>query len=144
MIRPEDQYHVCMVVDDLDATLELLTAAAGYRWVTKSWSGMPVCFAHGTQRLDIRNAYSVEEPHLEVIQHSPGTIFAPNDAGGLHHIGYWSDDVVADSADLIAAGIPLEASGSSTEGVVQWALHYAGKGPRLELVQRSKPLDIPV
>jgi hypothetical protein len=136
-IRPADLYHVGMVVDDLDGMLQLLTAAAGYRWIVQVKNELPVCFAHSTQRLDMRAAFSLDQPHLEVIQHVPGTLWAPSANGGLHHIGYWSDDIAADSAELVAAGFPIEASGQDAEGHLEWTFHFAGVGPNIELINSS-------
>ena len=40
----------------------------------------------------MKMAYSKSEPRLEIIQSIPGTVWEPADSG-VHHIGYWSDDV---------------------------------------------------
>lgn len=66
---------------------------------------------------------------------------------GLHHVGYWVDDVPATITALQAWGYEFEAVGLRSDGVPYWAyLHGpagggpAGGGPavpRLEIVSRQ-------
>jgi len=67
---------------------------------------------------------------MEVIQAVAGTLWMPAAGSGIHHLGYWSDDVAADSAALEAQGYALEAAGQV------WAYHRSPAGPRIELVNR--------
>ena len=55
---------------------------------------------------------------------------------GLHHIGYWSDDVAADSAKLVQRGYTAEAVSTRSDGTPSWAYHRGATGPRIELVTR--------
>jgi hypothetical protein len=61
----------------------------------------------------------------------------------IHHLGYWSDDVAADSAVLAVLavlaerGYALEATGVQPDGVPYWAYHRGASGPRIELVSRT-------
>ena len=47
----------------------------------------------GDVELDLRFAYSATEPRLEIIRSVPGSLWVPAPGSGIHHLGYWSDDV---------------------------------------------------
>jgi len=51
----------------------------------------------GEATLDLVFTYSKTEPRVEVIQSMPGTLWVPAEDSGIHHLGYWSDDVAADA-----------------------------------------------
>jgi hypothetical protein len=61
----------------------------------------------------------------------------PAPASGIHHLGYWSDDVTADAAHLTARGYAAEATGVRPDGTAVWAYHRNASGPRIELVSRA-------
>ena len=67
----------------------------------------------------------------------PGTLWVPAPASGIHHLGYWSDDVAADAARLTARGYAAEATGVRPDGTAVWAYHRSASGPRIELVSRA-------
>jgi hypothetical protein len=80
-------------------------------------------------------------PQVEIIREVPGTIYTPEPGSGIHHLGYWADDVTAASAALEAAGAPLEAAGPGPDGRLVWAYHRPEGGPRYELVDSmAKPM----
>ena len=76
-------------------------------------------------------------PRVEVIQSIPGTLWTPAVGSGIHHLGYWSDDVATDAALLAARGYAAEATGVRPEGSPVWAYHRSASGPRIELVSRE-------
>jgi catechol 2,3-dioxygenase-like lactoylglutathione lyase family enzyme len=133
-MRPEDQFHVGIVVDDLDATLARLSDLFGYEWCDEMAAPTPVSFPTGDAVVEFRFRYSRNAPRLEIIQSIPGTLWTPVDGSGIHHLGYWSDDVARDSAALDDRGVPREAAGTRPDGAVSWAYHRAASGPRIELV----------
>lgn len=53
-----------------------------------------------------------DQYHVEIIQSVPGTLWKPVAGSGIHHLGYWSDDVAADSAELAADGVDVAATDS--------------------------------
>ncbi|HVU73799.1 MAG TPA: VOC family protein [Mycobacteriales bacterium] len=134
-MEARDQYHAGIVVDDFEAALVWFSAVAGYRWCEPVAVDVPVDLPDGRRTLPMRLTYSVDEPRLELVQGIPGTLWIPS-TSGIHHLGYWSDDVDADIAHLQAQGMALEASAPLPDGTKQWA--YC-KGPgtvRIELVNR--------
>lgn len=135
-MRAEDQFHIGIVVDDLDATLEQLTALFGYEWCAVIGGPTAVSGPDGESEVDLRFAYSRTSPRLEVIRSAPGSLWEPSDSG-IHHVGYWSDDVAADSAELVRRGWATEAVGKRPDGTPYWSFHRSPTGPRIELVSRS-------
>ena len=135
-MKAEDLYHVGIVVHDFDATLALLAETAGYRWCDEYSGDQLVQTPSGEITVPMRFAYSLTEPRLEILQAVPGTIWTPSDSG-VHHLGYWSDDVSADVAALAAKGMPAEATASVPDGSALWAYCKGASGPRIELVSRT-------
>jgi Glyoxalase/Bleomycin resistance protein/Dioxygenase superfamily len=136
-MRAADQFHTGIVVDDLDAALEQLSALFGYRWCEEIRVEQPVRLPTGDSTVEFRFRYSRDSPRLEVIQHQPGTLWIPAAGSGIHHLGFWSDDVAADGDALERAGYAFEAAGRGQDGKPSWAYHRSPEGPRIELVNRS-------
>ena len=132
-----NQFHVGVVVPDLDAELDRLSALFGYAWSDEVALTTPVRFPSGEQDVEIRFRYSRDQPRVEIIQQRPGTIWMPVEGSGLHHLGYWSDDVAADAAALREAGYDVEAEGVDPSGTPTWAYYGAADRPRIELVSTS-------
>jgi hypothetical protein len=136
-MKAADQFHVGIVVEDLDAALDDLSTLFGYEWCPKLEVSTPVALPDGESTLDLVFTYSTAAPRLEVIQSIPGTLWMPAPASGIHHVGYWSDDVAADAAALTARGYLAEAAGVRPDGAPVWAYHRSPTGPRIELVSRD-------
>lgn len=135
--RPRPLYHVGIVVPDIGAARTTLTEQLGVSW------GPVLHFdaveyrdgAGGDVELPTTMCYSVDGPHLELIQEVPGSIWVRNEHSNLHHLGFWSDDLAADGTDLTAAGCPLQLCGRSGDGApVSFAYHRNDLGVRIELV----------
>jgi hypothetical protein len=136
-MRGSDQFHIGVVVDDLDAALAELTELFGYEWCPPIAVQTPVMLPVGEMMLDLRFTYSATTPRVEVVQAVPGTPWVPAPGSGIHHAGYWSDDLAADSAQLEAHGYLTEAKGVRPDGTGAWAYHHSLGGPRIELVSRQ-------
>ena len=132
-----DQFHVGIVVDDLDAALAELSELFGYRWCPQIAVETPVRLPAGDIVLDLRFAYSATTPRVEVIHSVPGTPWVEAAGSGIHHVGYWSDDLDADAARLVARGYAEEAAGVRADGGPIWSYHRCPHGPRVELVSRE-------
>jgi hypothetical protein len=79
--------------------------------------------------------YPVEEPRLELIEEAPESVWVCNEHSNLHHMGFWSDDLPAESSRLAGAGCPLQFCGRAGVGVpVSFASHRIGSEVRIEVV----------
>jgi hypothetical protein len=136
-MRADAQFHIGVVVDDLDAALEDFTALFGYEWCAPIGVEVPVVLPDGEFLLDLRFTYSRSVPRVEMIRSTPGTLWVPAEGSGVHHVGYWSEDVEEDGARLAARGYAMEAKGVHPDGSASWAYHRSPAGPRLELVSRQ-------
>lgn len=136
-MRAEDQYHVGIVVDDLESARADLTELFGYEWCEPLSVPSSVVLSTGETVVPLTFTYSMTTPRLELIRSVPGTPWTPAEGSGIHHIGYWSDDVAADSARLRDLGYLPEATGVNPEGAPIWAYNLGPTGPRIELVSRS-------
>ncbi len=136
-MRAEDHYHAGVVVDDLEAALAGLSELCGYRWSEVFDGSIPVWLPSGDQEIPMRFVYSRNVPRLEVIQAIEGTVWIPAAGSGIHHLGYWSDDVEGDGAVLESAGYEKEAAGRGPNGSSHWSYHKALGGLRIELVDRG-------
>jgi len=108
----------------------------GYAWCPPMAVETPVRLPGGDITLDLRFAYSATTPRVEVVRSVPGTPWVPADSG-LHHVGYWSDDLAGDAARLVAGGYTEEAAGVRADGTPIWSYHRSPQGPRIELVSRE-------
>jgi hypothetical protein len=82
--------------------------------------------------------YSREEPHIELVQEVPGTIWEVNEHSNLHHLGVWSDAVPEDSAALSATRCPLLLAGRQGDvAPSQWVYHRDELGFNIELVDSA-------
>jgi catechol 2,3-dioxygenase-like lactoylglutathione lyase family enzyme len=136
-VRAADQFHVGIVVDDLDRAVDELTELFGYGWCDEIDVVQPVRVPTGPIHVRFRFRYSRTTPRLEVIHGQPGTLWSTDPGSGIHHLGYWSDDVAADGAALHAAGYQLEAASDDGDGAPTWSFHRAPDGPRIELISRA-------
>jgi hypothetical protein len=142
-VKAADQFHIGIVVDDLEGTLESLTALYGYEWAPEIGGPTPVVLPSGPAgslveaQPELRFAYSKTVPRLEVIRSVPGHPIWQPASSGIHHLGYWSDDVAADSKALVAQGYEVEVTGVRPDGSPYWAYHRPANGPRIELISRD-------
>jgi hypothetical protein len=136
-VKAADQFHVGIVVDDLHAALTQLGELFGYEWCGMFDGPVPVTLPTGPIEIPLKFVYSRTAPRVEVIQSIPGTLWVPASGSGIHHLGYWSDDVARDAAALQRRGFAAEATGTRPDGTAVWAYHRSPTGPRIELVDRQ-------
>jgi hypothetical protein len=142
-VNAADLFHLGIIATDPDATRAELTGLLGYRWSAEMAAPITVTLPTGEApvdiTVDIRCAYSVTEPRVEVVQAIPGTFWTPS--AGIHHLGYWSDDVAADAADLEERGWQREVARTNPDGALFFTFHVNAAGLRVELVdRRAKPM----
>jgi catechol 2,3-dioxygenase-like lactoylglutathione lyase family enzyme len=141
-LSPADCYHVGLIVPDLQRAITEMTAAGGYNWTTPVQATLTVTTADGDIEVPFTFVYSIEAPHLELIQEVPGTVWAAPKGGAAHHLGYWVDDLAAAAAGLEAAGYRCEARPSGTQ-LSSFAYYLSPAGLRVELVDRALFPDWP-
>lgn len=140
-MRAEDLYHTGIVVDDIEATMAWLQKVAGYTWTDVVTVDQQAVTPDGEVTIPMKMVYSGAEPRLELLQTIPDTVWTPADSG-VHHIGYWSDDVESDLASLASDGLAVEVKSYNPDGSgkLLWAYAKGVKGsvgPRIELVSRD-------
>jgi catechol 2,3-dioxygenase-like lactoylglutathione lyase family enzyme len=141
-LATSDCYHVGLVVPDIDAATTRLTAASGYGWTKPIEATLTITTPSGDYDVPFRFVYSLQAPHLEVIQEVPGTVWTSPPGAAAHHLGYWVDDLAAVAAGLEAAGYELEAKPSGAR-TPQFAYYVDASGVRIELVDRALFPDWP-
>jgi hypothetical protein len=133
-------YHVGIVVPDVTAAKEMLSEQLGVRW------GPVLRIASADYRdgdgvdlvLPTTMCYTVDAPHLEVIEEVPGSVWECNQYSNLHHIGFWSDDLGTDGAALGNSGCPMQLCGrAGAEAPVSFAYHRNDLGVRIEIVNSA-------
>jgi hypothetical protein len=137
MLRPEDQFHAAIVVDDPETVKAELSDLYGYEWSRESGAPLRLRLPSGETVLDIQCTYSRSAPRLEIVRAVPGTLWSPVPGSRLHHLGYWSDDVTADTARLEDRGYTCEAAGLRPDGATFFTFCASPQGFRVELLTRG-------
>jgi hypothetical protein len=129
-------FHVGIVVPDLDVGLARLAELLGVQWGPIIENDIQVRDGDGQDLLlPNRICYSTGAPYLEVIQEVPGSPWVCNEHSNLHHIGFFSDALVAESRELSAAACPLEfLDGHGNAPPSAFTYHRDPLGVRVELV----------
>jgi catechol 2,3-dioxygenase-like lactoylglutathione lyase family enzyme len=110
-------FHVGIRVTDIEGAMADVGKHAGVTWASVQDRLMSVWVpGTGPAQLQLALTYSIEGPvHLELLQGPTGSIWDGADAPGAHHFGYWSDDVRADTEQMLADGGTLELAATSPE-----------------------------
>jgi hypothetical protein len=130
-------FHVGIVVPDILRAQTELSGQLGVRWgPTLRLDSADYRDASGADLvLPTTMCYSVDEPHLELIEEVPGSVWVCNSFSNLHHIGVWTDDLDVDGPRLTASGCPLELCGRvGDQAPASFAYHRNGLGIRIEIV----------
>ncbi len=131
-----EMYHVGIVVPDLDAAMAHFTELLGTVWGPVMEGDVEVRDGEGVDRVvPNRICYSTAAPYLELIQEMPGTVWVCNEHSNLHHIGFFSDDLVTDSGSLTTSQCPLELNGrEGSTSPTMFTYHRDPLGVRIEYV----------
>ena len=135
-MKPTGLFHAGIIVEDFDGTLAWYAEYLGYRWCEPVDGETTIVTSVGEQVIPMHITFSLDEPRLEVIEAVPGTLWMPADSG-IHHLGFWSDDVDGDVAALVAGGMTLDVTGLFPDGSTMWAYCSAPGRVRTELVSRA-------
>ncbi|BBX63998.1 hypothetical protein MSAS_31720 [Mycobacterium saskatchewanense] len=137
-LRPEDFYHTGIVVPDLDAAMARLSALAGYRWITPTSYTLPFRTATESRELTSTFVYSLQAPHVELIQEVPGSPWTATPGNAIHHLGYFTDDLSGTARSLEEHGFAFEATADvSPPGLALFAYYVDSFGTRIEIVDRA-------
>jgi catechol 2,3-dioxygenase-like lactoylglutathione lyase family enzyme len=147
-LRPEDLYHTGIVVPDLDAAMARLTAVTGYRWITPLSYTLPFRTAAGSRELTSTIVYSVQGPHLELVQEVPGSPWTAAPGNSVHHLGYFTDNLAETGRMLERNGFTFEmtadvAQPSAESDLALFAYYVDAFGTRIEIVDRALFPDWP-
>ncbi len=137
-LRPDDFYHTGIVVSDLDDAMARLSALAGYTWIAPMSYTLPFRTAAGTRELTSTFVYSLQSPHVELIQEVPDSPWTAPRGNAIHHLGYFTDDLTATARALEDNGFVFEATADvSPPGLALFAYYVDSSGTRIEIVDRS-------
>jgi hypothetical protein len=143
-LRPDDFYHTGIVVSDLDGAMARLSALAGYTWIAPMSYTLPFRTAAGTRELTSTFVYSLQSPHVELIQEVPDSPWTAPRGNAIHHLGYFTDDLTATARALEDNGFALEATADfAPPGLALFAYYVDASGTRIEIVDRSLFPDFP-
>ena len=135
-----DLFKTGLLVTDLEAAMQDLSAWLGLSWTAISQTPLVLRTPTGDEAVDLRFAYSTNgAPYLELLEAQPSGYYAARQGPHLHHVGRWVSDLAAASHELAAAGLPLEAAGVDAEGnsPAIFCFHQGGHGVRVELVEQG-------
>lgn len=143
-LRPEDFYHTGIVVPDLDAAMARLSALAGYRWINPMSYTLPFRTASGVRELTSTIVYSLQSPHVELVQEVPGSPWTAAPGNAVHHLGYFSDNLAQSARALEANGFTLEMTADAPRSDLSLFAYYTdASGTRIEIVDRALFPDFP-
>ncbi|MBM3815424.1 MAG: VOC family protein [Actinomycetota bacterium] len=110
MLEPTLMYHVCWVVPQLESGMTGL-ANLGLRWASPVTRTVHVGYRDGRElEHSINVTYSCDGPmYVELVEHATGSVWETSPMGGLHHVGFWSDDLRASITLAESQGHTLEA-----------------------------------
>jgi hypothetical protein len=143
-LRPEDFYHTGIIVPDLEAAMGRLSALAGYRWINPLTYTLPFRTANGTRELTSTIVYSVQSPHIELLQEVPGSPWTSAPGNSVHHLGYFTDNLVNTARTLEASGFTFEMTADVPGSELALFAYYVDAfGTRIEIVDRALFPDFP-
>ncbi|MFD6893017.1 VOC family protein [Rhodococcus sp. NPDC060086] len=123
-----------MVTDDLTTTKSEFSQLFGYEWGPEVGGEVAVTLPTGEQVVDLLCAFSITEPRIELVRSAPLPLWEA--VPGIHHLGYWSDDVDADRDEFAGQGYSTEATRLAPDGSLFFAFMRSPSGLLLEFVTR--------
>jgi hypothetical protein len=135
-----DLYHVGLVVEDLDRTLDTMGKLLNYRWTAPFDVLVPVRFTDGREaKYRCKFVFTMQAPHIEYIQAIPGSsIWETTSGNAMNHLGYWTSDLAASCREFEAAGMSMEVCGLGPSGEPEGFAYYkTSEGLRFEIIDRS-------
>jgi len=141
---PEDLYHTGIVVPDLGAAMVRLSALAGYRWIRPLTYTLPFRTATGVSELTSTIVYSLQGPHVELVQEVPGSPWTAAPGHSVHHLGYFTDNLAETGQMLERNGFRFEMTAEVAGSELAMFAYYVDDfGTRIEIVDRAIFPDFP-
>jgi methylmalonyl-CoA/ethylmalonyl-CoA epimerase len=139
-IAPGDLFEIALIVPDLEAAMDEFHQAFGYTWSPILEGVLPTRDDAGEETFPpFRMTVSRESPQLELMEAQPGTSIIPPTGTGLHHLGFYVDDLGDASERLASLGLPFECAGIADGNVPDgWVYHRMADGTIVELVDRNR------
>jgi Glyoxalase/Bleomycin resistance protein/Dioxygenase superfamily len=137
-ISPHDLFEIALVVPNLEEAIEHFHHAFGYTFSPIVEGVLPTRDQVTETIPPLRMAVSREAPQLELMEAMPGTDIVPPAGTGLHHLGYYVDDLEGESDRLQAMGMPFLRGGFAADVFpAGWVYHAMADGTLIELVDRQ-------
>ena len=132
-------HHIGIVVSDLDGAMNELGSQLALTWAPIRHGERTVRHLGRLVTTDLRLTYSIEgPPHVELIGEARGTPWEPT-GGGIHHAGFWVQDLRGTGLELARAGMTLEATYDAEDGgVLGFAYFIDANGCRVEILDDSR------
>jgi catechol 2,3-dioxygenase-like lactoylglutathione lyase family enzyme len=134
-------YHQGVRVPDLEAAMSELGHALSLTWCAPQARQQSVWLPEsGPATVPLRFTYSAGEgpQHIELLEGAPGSVWDGRQQPGLHHVGLWSDDIVAETERLVAAGWTLRmAQSEPAQGYGVFTYVQPPSGLLVELVSSA-------
>ncbi|MFD9665117.1 VOC family protein [Rhodococcus sp. NPDC059968] len=134
VLKHENLFHVGVVVEDLDQGMAEFRESLGVSWRQPFFPSADVKTPHGRSTMKVGAVYTEHGPvHYELLQRIDSGLWQ---TCGLHHLGYWSNDVAGDTERLVKLGYVLEGMMMREDEVIGAYLLLNGSS-RIELTPRS-------
>jgi hypothetical protein len=111
-------YHTGLIVDDLDEAMSTFGEALGLHWAPTRTARTPMRCPEGIVGREVRFTYSLEGPHhMELLEQVDPTPYLSMTGGRyVHHLGYYTRNLVESARWLDEQGFIMELSGVDEAG----------------------------
>ena len=111
---------------------------AGYEWITPLSYTLPFRTATESHELTSTIVYSVQAPHIELVQEVPGTPWTAAPGNAVHHLGYFTDNLARIGPTLEDNGFTFEMTADMSDSELALFAYYVdASGTRIEIVDRA-------
>lgn len=137
-ISPSDLFEVGLIVPNLEDAIGLFHTVFGYAFSPIVEGVLPTREGNEDSNPPMRLCVSRTWPQIELLEVAAGTHLTPPAGTGLHHLGYYVDDLVGESKRLADAGIPCVRGGVAGDVFpAGWIYHRMSDGTIIEIVDRD-------
>ena len=137
-LNASDLYHTGIIVSDLDAEMARLGEMAGYSWNMPMSNDVTIRIGAEVVRVEMSFVYSLQAPHIELIQAVPGTPWVSAPGNAVHHLGYFTDTFEETADALQRSGFHLEVTADSPSSQPSLFAYFVDPaGIRIEIVDRA-------